>query len=233
MLSIVLPVYNEELILKVSILKVFDFCQQNLTEDWQIIIADNDSTDMTGAIGQALAKADNRIKYYKINERGKGLAVISAWQKFPSAIYIYMDADLSTDLKALPALIAGIKQDFDIVAGSRFLPDAEVKRSFFREIFSLGLRLILRVIFDLKAKDAPCGFKAVNQKVIDQIIPQIINHTWFFDTEMLILAERQGFKIKEIPISWHEHTHPGRASKVGAFRVAKDYLINIYRLYAK
>lgn len=233
MITIVIPTYNEELILKTNIVKLFEFCQQYLTDNWQIIIADNASTDQTAAIGQELAQAYNQIKYFFLPQSGKGGAILTAWQKFPAQIYIFMDADLATDLKNLPNLIQAVKQGYDIAIGSRLVKGAQVKRTIFRKLFSWGLRLILKLVFRLKIKDAPCGFKAVNQKVIDKIVPQIQNTTWFFDTEMLILAQKQGFKIKEMPINWRDARSIKRRSKVNIFKVIKDYLKNIFSLYAR
>jgi len=233
MISIVLPVYNEELILKMNTLKVFNFCQQKLTGDWQIIIANNGSTDRTAPIGQQLAQKNRQIKYYYTRQQGKGYGVIEAWHNYPSDIYIYMDVDLATDLSALPNLIKQIQNGYDIALGSRFVKGSQVKRSWGRKIFSLGLRFLLRLLFNLQVKDAPCGFKAVNQKIIDNIIPQIQNKTWFFDTEMLVLAQRQGLKMKEIAISWREAPQKKRKSKVNIISVIKDYLKNIYLIYVR
>ncbi len=233
MISVVLPVYNEEAILKKNVSKIFNFCQAKLFDEWQIVIADNASTDKTGQIGQNLAWKNRRIKYYYTQEQGKGYAVIGAWQNYLSDIYVYMDVDLATDLSALPGLIQQIKAGYDISLGSRFVRGSLVERSFKRKIFSFGLRSILKLLFNLQVKDAPCGFKAVNQKVIDKIIPQIKSKTWFFDTEMLILAQRQDYKIKELPITWRETKSADRRSKVKIMPVVKDYLKNIYATYVK
>ena len=233
MITIVLPVYNEELILKDNTLKVFNFCQKNIKSNWQIVISDNASTDKTQTIGQELANQHPQIKYFRIQDQGKGYGVIQAWQNFESHIYIFMDADLSTDLKSLPELIRQIDNGYHIAAGSRYIKGAQVDRSLFRKSFSLALRMILKLLFNLKVKDAPCGFKAVNQQVINQILPNIQNKTWFFDTEMLILAQRGGLKIKEIPVRWQESTHKQRQSKVGIIKVIKDYLKNIYSIYVR
>lgn len=228
MITIVLPVYNEELILKKNTLQVFDFCKKNITGQWQIIISDNGSMDQTMDIGQKLA--NKQIKYYRTENQGKGYGVIKAWQNFLSDVYIFMDADLSTDLKSLPGLISGIENGYDIVAGSRYTKNSHVSRPLLRKIFSLGLKIILKISFSLKIKDAPCGFKAVSHKVVLKILPAIKNRTWFFDTEMLILAQRAGLKIKEIPVNWQESE---RQSRVHTFKVIKDYLINIFLIYAR
>ena len=233
MISIVLPVFNEELILKENTLKVFDFCQKNIKEDWQIIISDNASTDKSSQIAKLLSHEFKQIRYYHSESKGKGCGVIKAWQNFKSYIYIFMDIDLSTELKALPQLIDGINSGNDLVVGSRFIQGAQVKRLLGRKIISSVLRILLKLFFKLRVKDAPCGFKAVNQKVIDNILPKIQNKTWFFDTEMLILAQRQNYKTKEIPVVWHESVNQLRKSKVKTTETIKDYLKNIFSLYAR
>jgi glycosyltransferase involved in cell wall biosynthesis len=232
MISIVIPVYNEELIIQQSTLRVLEFCQKNISGDWQIILSDNASSDQTGAFGKKLASEHEAIKYFYLGSQGKGRAVMSAWQNFPSAVYIFMDIDLSVGLSALPLLIKEIKAGSDIAVGSRFLAGSIVDRSLARKLFSIFLRAILWLIFGLRVKDAPCGFKAVNQKIVDTIIPQVKNQTWFFDTEILVLSERVHYKIKEIPVVWQEAKNIKRKSKVGLFKVISEYLKNIYRLYS-
>jgi len=233
MITIVLPVYNEELVLKQNTLKLLNFCSKNIKSPWQIVISNNSSGDKTNIIAQELSSQYHQIKYFYTNNQGKGYGVIMAWQKFPAQIYIYMDIDLSTSLEHLPELIQAIEQNYDIATGSRLIKGAQVERSLSRKIISLSLRLILKILFNLKTKDAPCGFKAANQKTIDQIIPQIQNKTWFFDTEMIILAEKKEYKIKQIPINWQEKKHPERQSKVGVATVIKDYIKNIYKIYVR
>ena len=229
MVTIVLPVYNEEAILKENTLKAFDFCKKNIKENWHIVISDNGSTDDTPNIARQLTGIFQQIKYLRTQNHGKGYGVIEAWQNYPSDIYVFMDADLSTNLKSLPELIERVKNGCDVALGSRFAHNSQVSRSLKRKIFSLSLRIILKILFKLKAKDAPCGFKAINQAVVDRILPRIQNKTWFFDTEMLILSQRAGFKINEIPVIWQEMYRP---SRINSFDVIKDYLKNIYRLYA-
>ncbi len=233
MVTIVIPTYNEELILKANMVKLFEFCQQHLTDEWQIIIADNASTDRTAAIGKQLAEKYEQIKYFFLPQAGKGRAVLTAWQKFPAQVYVFMDADLATDLKDLPALVQAIKQGYDIAVGSRLIKGAQVHRTIARKIFSRILRLILKFMFKLTIYDAPCGFKAVNQRVVKEIVPQIKNITWFFDTELLVLAQQQNLRIKEIAVSWRDSRTAGRHSKVNIIKVIKDYLKNIFDLYGR
>ena len=230
MVTIVLPVYNEQMVIEKNTLEVFNFCNKNLEDDWQVVISDNNSTDKTAEIGKKLAHKYERIKYYFTHNQGKGYGVIEAWQNFPGDIYVFMDADLSTDVESLPRMIEAIKNGADIAAGSRFHHNSEVNRTWPRKFISRSLQLILKISLQLKIQDAPCGFKAVNQKVIDEIIPEIKNRTWFFDTEMIWLAQRKNFKIANIAINWSESE---RASRVNLLIVIKDYFKNIYQLSRK
>lgn len=228
---IAVPAYNEEPILAENVKKIYDFLKKNIMDDWQIVIADNNSSDRTGEIGKDLEKNFERIKYLHIPKRGKGRAIRAAWESGNADIYIFMDADLATDLSALPELIAAIGQEkYALAAGARFHKDSKVKRSPLRKFISRIYRFILRLLLKLKTKDAPCGFKAVNYTIVKNILPQIKNNEWFFDTEMVVLAEKENYSIKEIPIIWTEHKKPGRKSRVSFIKVSLGYLKEIWRL---
>ncbi len=231
MITIVLPVLNEELVLEENTLRVFSFCKKNLDDVWQIILSDNGSTDKTAEIGCYLAEKYEEIEYFRFSKKGKGYGVMEAWKGFPGNIYVYMDIDLSTDLIALPELIAGVNDGFDIVVGSRFMSGAKVERSLLRRFYSNVLRLLLKIFLGLRIKDAPCGFKAVNRRVIDEILPNVENKAWFFDTEMLVLSQKLNMKIKEIPVKWQETIINERKSKVGVIVVVFDYIKNIFLIY--
>src|SRR3989344_2606335 len=192
---IVIPAFNEESILKQSVLKIFDFCKNNLSGAYQIIIADNKSTDKTAKIAQGLAQRLRPVDYLYVNVKGKGAAIRSGFNKYSADIYCFMDADLATDLSALPLLIKGINQGWDVVIGSRFAKESKVKRSLLRKIFSRGYHAVAKVFLNLKIKDLPCGFKGINAKVKENVLPQVRNNEWFFDSELVVLAEKQGYKV--------------------------------------
>lgn len=227
---IVLPVYNEEVVLAKNAEKVLVFCQKHLKEGFKIVIADNDSTDNTSIIGRVLSLQNSNVDFLKLEAKGKGLAVKTAWEKYDADIYCFMDADLATDLSALPELIKAVKAGNDLAMGSRFHPDSRVTRSLSRKIISYGYRLAAKMLVKVKAQDLPCGFKAVSRKFRDEVLPQVKNRTWFFDSELVILAQRQGYKIKEIPVIWSEGKNPKRKSRVGVFKVALYYLVNLCRM---
>lgn len=222
---IVVPAYNEEKILEKNILTLLEFCKKNLLGSWEIVISDNSSTDSTSKIGQQLAESNINLQYLDVGTQGKGLAVKTAWEKFNADVYCFMDADLATDLKALPDLIGGVaEQKFDMVIGSRFHKNSKVERSITRKIFSRGYQLVLKSLLGVKIQDAPCGFKAINQKVKENILPKIQNTKWFFDSELVVFVERQGYKIKEIPVVWADIRGTKDKSRVNLISLAFAYL---------
>jgi len=220
---IVIPAYNEENILAATIAKIVDFCQKNLTIDWQVVIADNQSTDQTGIIGQKLARQYPAVSYLFVGQKGKGAAIRSGWQKNDADIYCFMDADLATDLSALPRLIGEMAKGNDVVIGSRFAKGSRVKRSTIRQLFSLGYRLVLKILLATKIKDTPCGFKAINNRVKKNILALVKNQEWFFDSELVIMAEKQGYKIKEIPVAWHDPREGTDKSRVKPLALSLAY----------
>lgn len=232
-INLTLPVYNEGAILKKNIEKILNFINNSLAEDeyrWQIILADNASTDKTPFIAQSLEeKHPQKIRYLRLDKKGKGLAIKTAWQKFPADYYIFMDADLSTDLEALPRLIHELKNGADMVIGSRYLPNSQTHRSLLRLFISKISRWLVADWLKLPLSDFSCGFKGVNQKIIQNILPLIKNEQWFFDTEILCRAERAGCVIKEIPVIWIETLNQKRKSKVGLLRVGWEYVREVIK----
>lgn len=231
-INITLPCYNEEKILKDNVLKIFNFLTKNIVDDdWKIIIADNQSADATGKIGREMAKKYDEIKYVFTEKKGKGMAIKIGWKKYASDIYIFMDADLATDIRALPDLISAIKKDgFNIAAGSRFHKDSSVKRSLVRKFISKSYRFIKKIITKSNIADAPCGFKAIDQKTFLEVLPLIKNNEWFFDSELLIIAEKKKYKIKEIPVKWEDLREGNDKSKVKILSLGIEYLKNILEI---
>ena len=227
---IAIPVLNEARILRTNILKISSFCRANLEDDWQLIIADNGSTDETEKIGQDLADEINEIKYLRLNKKGKGLAIKSAWQNFEADVYGFMDADLATDLSALPEAINQIRQGYDVVVGSRFEPASVIKRSLGRTILSRGYRLIARFILGTKIKDLPCGFKFINQRMKQNILPQVQDESWFFDSELIILAENNQYKIKQLPVIWQDVRSKDDRTRIKIISLSFDYLKKLIKL---
>ncbi|MDD2646416.1 MAG: glycosyltransferase [Patescibacteria group bacterium] len=230
---IVLPTLNEERALSENVKRVFDFCQDNLSNyDWQILIADNGSTDNTVYISQNLTNQHPRITYFHLDQPGRGRAMKKAWLENEADVYLYMDADLATDLKYLPPLIKAITDEgFDLATGSRLKRGAKISRSLFREISSRTYNLILRVIFPkYKIQDSQCGFKAISQRVKIKVLPSVKDPIWFFDTELFIRANELGFKIKEIPVEWQDNKFVKRKTRVKILKTVTDDLREIIKL---
>ncbi|MFC1612554.1 glycosyltransferase, partial [Patescibacteria group bacterium] len=191
------------------------------------VISDNNSKDRTAEIGKQLAEENEAVDYVFVPEQGKGSAVIEVWKRFKADIYGFMDADLATDLNALRPALEAIKEN-DIAVGSRRIKGAQVQRELYRKFTSAVLNFLIRMILRTKIRDTACGFKFFKHEVIDKILPQIKDRKWTFDTEILILAERAGFKIKEIPVKWEEKQE--RTSKIVPVPTILGYLRKILEL---
>jgi len=227
--EITVPVYNEEDELGKNIITLFDFCSDNLkTYDWHITIADNASTDNTPIIASTLVKKNARILYFRLEQKGRGRAVKRVWSQSKSDIFVYMDLDLSTDIVHLPNIIKKLEKGFDVAVGSRLAKGARVEgRTILRELTSRALNFFfLQFLFHTHFTDAQCGFKGVTKKVVDDLIPRVKDNDWFFDGELLILAEKSGYKIYEEPVHWIDN--PG--STVQLLSTIWGDLKSIFRL---
>jgi glycosyltransferase involved in cell wall biosynthesis len=203
--EITIPVYNEEEELEKHIAILSQFCQKNLSAyDWHITIADNASIDNTPVIAATIAKKNPHVSLFRLEQKGRGRAVKRAWSNSHADYCVYMDLDLSTDLIHLPKLIKALQNGYDIAIGSRLAKGAKVEgRTIIREITSRMLNFFfIKLFFETNFTDAQCGFKAVTKKVVDELIPKIQDNSWFFDGELLIVAEKSGYKIYEEPVHW-------------------------------
>ena len=204
-LDVVIPVLTEARALADSVDALAAFLSNNLNDyEWAVVVADNGSTDATPSICQSLSEQDSRVRHVRLEQRGRGRALKRAWAESNADIVAYMDVDLSTDLSALPQTIAAVDgEGNDIAIGARLKPGAEViGRSFKRELISRSYSLIFRAMFLAGFQDAQCGFKAVSRRAADDVAPLVVDNGWFFDTEMLLIAEKNGYRIKEIPVKW-------------------------------
>ena len=223
-INITIPAYNEEAVLKNNIINLASFCDTNLTDDWLIVIANNNSNDSTALIGENLIKQNPKINLLNLTQKGKGLAIKAGWEIFSADYYVFMDADLATNLEALPRLIENLKQGNDVTIGSRKLKQSKTQRSPIRKIVGWGYREVIRILLNLKLTDFACGFKGINEKTKQTILPKIKDREWFFDTELLYLAQQQGLKIKEIPVQWTETPDLRRKNNLNVFSVGLKYL---------
>lgn len=205
--DVVVPVYNEERALPESIPTLRDFLASDaFPYEWRIVIADNASTDDTPAVGQRLEEqSQGLVRYVRIERKGRGYALKQVWTESPMDIVSYMDVDLSTDIHAFPGLIKAIAEDgYDVATGSRLHPRSEVTRSLKRRVLTRGYNTIIKALFFTRFSDAQCGFKAVSREAAQRLIPLIEDNNWFFDTELLILAEKMGYRVKDVPVRWVE-----------------------------
>jgi glycosyltransferase involved in cell wall biosynthesis len=205
--DVLLPVYNEEHILEKSVSELRKYLQDHVTDfDWIITIGDNASIDNTLEVAKELENRFEDVRVFHLDQKGRGRMVKYAWQKSEADILSYMDIDLSTGLDAFPPMIRAIMEGFDVAIGSRQYKGAEVKRSFKREAISRGYIWLLKLFLGFPFTDAQCGFKAVSRQFVNDLFSKIEDDEWFFDTELLYLAYRNGYKVKELPVRWLEDT---------------------------
>ena len=202
-IEVVVPVYNEAATLDRQIRTLHAFLRHELPFDWQITIADNASVDDTPAIATGLAHALPRTSHLRLEQQGRGRALKAAWSASDADVLAYMDVDLSTDLRAVLPLVAAIASGHsELAIGTRLHRNATVTRGAKRELISRGYNAILRTALHARFSDAQCGFKAIRRDAAHELLPQVIDDGWFFDTELLVLAQRRGYRIAEIPVDW-------------------------------
>jgi len=203
--DVVIPVYNEEHVLAQSVATLRQFLSKGFPHKWRILIADNASTDNTLAVAQELAQKHPDVASLHIPEKGRGRALKASWLGSAADIVSYMDVDLSTELKAFPLLIQAIASEgYHVATGSRLSLGSDIRRSLKREVLSRGYNVMIKALFFTRFSDAQCGFKALSRQAVRALVPLIENNDWFFDTELLILAEKAGYPVKEIPVRWLE-----------------------------
>lgn len=225
--DIIIPVLNEAHVLEKSVDTVRKFLSVNLTHLWQIVIVDNGSTDGTFKVAQNLAQKFVDVKFIHLDKKGRGRALREAWNSSTADVVLYTDVDLSTELVALPKLVnALVEEDYDIAIGSRLAKGSKTKRCFKREISSRIYNIFVKCVLFTKFTDAQCGFKAVTREIVNEVVPQVKDEYWFFDTELLVLAEKQGFKIKDIPVTWIEDDD----SRVKILSTAWEDIKGVFRL---
>jgi glycosyltransferase involved in cell wall biosynthesis len=196
--DVVIPCYNEVAVLEGSVLRSLQLFDANPQYQWRLVVADNGSNDGTSELARRLeSEHPGRVKALVLTIKGRGLALKEAWTTSEADIVAYMDVDLSTDIEHLPRLIDMIAADgCDLAIGTRLAKGSKTKRSVKREITSRGYVFLIRATFPrLKISDAQCGFKALSRKAVRALVPDIENRMWFFDTELLVLAHRRGFRI--------------------------------------
>ncbi|MCL3818012.1 glycosyltransferase [Aeromicrobium wangtongii] len=201
-LDIVIPVHNEEKALVSSVQTVRSHLH-TLPFEHRITIADNASTDRTRQLAQQLADRFDDVRVVCLDQKGRGRALKRAWSQSDAEVLVYMDVDLSTDLNALLPLVAPLLSGHsDLAIGSRLARTSRTVRGPRREVISRAYNLLLHGTLRARFSDAQCGFKAIRRDVAQQLLPLIQDDEWFFDTELLVVAERAGLRIHEVPVDW-------------------------------
>jgi putative flippase GtrA len=226
-LDVVIPVFNEEDDLPYCVRRLHQFLAAEVPYPARITVADNASTDNTLAVARRLASELADVEVIHLGAKGRGGALYAAWMSSPAEVLAYMDVDLSTDLSALMPLVAPlISGHSDVAIGSRLAASSRVVRGPKREFVSRGYNLLLRGLLGARFSDAQCGFKAVRADVARELLPLVADTGWFFDTELLVIAERAGLRIHEVPVDWVDDPD----SRVDIVRTAINDLKGCWRV---
>ena len=225
--AIVIPTKNEEKVLEANIRRLADFLAVlDRADAYSIIIADNGSTDGTAALAAKLSRELPGVSWFHLDQPGRGRALKQAWLGSDADVVGYMDADLSTELEALPRALAASRAGADIAVGSRLLRASRIGRSWYREFVSRTYNFLRRRLLRSPVADTQCGFKFLRRETAREILPLAENDKWFFDTELLFLAAERGRQIKEIPVAWAEN----RKSTVKVIPTAVEEFRGVLRL---
>jgi putative flippase GtrA len=227
--DIVVPVFNEQAVLARSIRRLHDHLTEHMPFAWRIVVADNASTDGTPRIAAALAADLPGVELLRLSQKGRGRALRAAWLASDAEVVCYMDVDLSTDLRALLPLVAPLVSGHsDVAIGTRLHRGSHVVRGAKRELISRSYNHLLRLVLGARFSDAQCGFKAMRASAARRLLPAVRDEAWFFDTELLMLAQREGLRIHEVPVDWVDDPD----SRVDIVRTALEDLRGIARLLA-
>lgn len=226
-LDVVVPVFNEEKDLGPCVRRLHEHLTRTFPYPFRITVADNASTDRTPEVAGALAATLDGVRITRLEEKGRGRALRTVWSGSDAPVLAYMDVDLSTDLNALLPLVAPlISGHSDLAIGTRLARSSRVVRGAKREFVSRAYNLLLRSSLAARFSDAQCGFKAIRREVAERLLPLVEDSGWFFDTELLVLAERAGLRIHEVPVDWVDDPD----STVHIVRTATEDLKGVWRV---
>ncbi|MER5997102.1 bifunctional glycosyltransferase family 2/GtrA family protein [Nonomuraea angiospora] len=230
LVEVVVPVYNEQRALRESITRLQTYLTGTFPYGFRITIADNASTDNTWQIATELSQELPHVRAVHLDEKGRGRALRRVWSQSEADVVSYMDVDLSTDLDAFLPLVAPLLSGHsDLAIGTRLARASRVERGPKREFISRSYNLLLRSVMGAGFSDAQCGFKAVRTEIAQALLPGVEDEQWFFDTELLLLAERHGLRIHEVPVDWVDDPD----SRVDIIRTALDDLRGLARVARK
>lgn len=225
--DIVIPVFNEDRALSASVHRLWEYLEEQLPVAWRIVIADNASTDHTWRVAQDLTDRLAHVEAVHLDSKGRGRALKTVWLNSDADVLSYMDVDLSTNLESfLPLLAPLLTGHSDVAIGTRLAARARVRRQLKREVLSRGYNGLIRTGFAAGFSDAQCGFKAIRASAARVLLPLVEDCSWFFDTELLLLAERNGMRIFEVPVDWVEDLD----SRVVIRRTVAEDLLGLWRM---
>src|ERR1700728_556328 len=228
--EIVVPVYNEAAQLAERITALRTFLDESFPFRALVTVVDNASTDDTSKVAERLAATMRGVAAMQLSRKGRGYALRAAWSTSEAPVVAYMDVDLSTSLSALLPLVAPLLSGHrDVTIGSRLAPGAHVVRGPKRELISRAYNLLLRLTLHGRFSDAQCGFKALRRDAAMKLLPLVEDNEWFFDTELLVTAERLGLRIGEVPVDWVDDPD----SRVGVVSTAADDLRGAWPLLGR
>ena len=207
--DLVIPVYNEAHVLESSLRRLAEAMGEATKGEaafaWRIVVVNNGSTDDTLGVAQRLAAEMSDVEVLHLDAKGRGRALRKTWSETDAEFSLYMDVDLSTGLAAVPEAVRRLRQGADVVAGSRLHRDAKITRCFRRDVLSRNYNRLIRGVLRTRSfDDAQCGFKGVRVAAVRRLLPLVGDQGWFFDTELLVLAEYAGLAIHNLPIIWIE-----------------------------
>lgn len=227
-LDLVVPVHDEQHVVEACVRRLHAHLSHVFPYPFRITVADNASTDRTREVAEALAGELAEVEVVHLDRKGRGRALRRVWSGSDALVLAYCDVDLSTDLDALWPLLAPLLSGHsDLAIGTRLHRDSRVVRGLRREVVSRGYNLLLRAALGASFSDAQCGFKAVRADVARVLLPLVEDPAWFFDTELLVLAQRSGLRIHEVPVDWYDDPD----SRVDVVATARDDLRGIRRLH--
>jgi glycosyltransferase involved in cell wall biosynthesis len=225
--SVVLPAYNEAARIEDAVEKTA-CALRGITPSFEIIIAEDGSKDGTDRISESLSKKYDFVVHLHSDERqGRGRALNRAFKVSKGEILGYIDVDLATDMKYLREFVQFIRNGYDFATGSRMLPESNVKRPFKRGLASKGFNFLTRLMLGSRLYDHQCGFKSFKRSSLFEIMDNVKDTHWFWDTELFVRAQRAGYRVKEFPVEWRH----GGATKVNLIRDVFGMGSQIFRLW--
>jgi glycosyltransferase involved in cell wall biosynthesis len=227
LVNVTLPVFNEAAQLAESVGRLLAFLREHDRFTYEVVIADNGSTDQTRAVAEEVRERRPEVRVVHLPEQGRGRALKQVWTESRADILSYMDIDLSTDLEAFPRLIEPLASgEYDVATGSRLLPLSQTTRCWKRETISRCYNRLLKACFHTRFTDAGCGFKALTQQAARELLPRLEDPGFFFDAELLVWAERSGYRVLDLPVRWVEDPD----SRVRLLQAAWENLGGMLRL---